>query len=76
MNMKESKETDNIAEIDNIPPEKYEQNVLEEIRDILKKGNSLIVIEELFFINGLIRKYKPKKILEIGVCTGVFQQLF
>ena len=70
MNIIESKETDNKAEIDNIPPEKYEQNVLEEIRDILKKGNSLIVIEELFFINGLIRKYKPKKILEIGVCTG------
>ena len=27
-------------------------------------------IDELYFINGLIRKYKPKKIIEIGVCTG------
>ena len=27
-------------------------------------------INEYYFINGLIRKYKPKKILEIGVCSG------
>ena len=64
------KSNNKITEKDNIPPEKYEQNVLGEIRDILKKGNIYIIIEELFFINGLIRKYKPKKILEIGVCTG------
>ena len=70
INKTEIKESNNIIETDNIPPEKYEQNVLEEIRDILQKGHSYIVIEELFFINGLIRKYKPKKILEIGVCTG------
>ena len=27
-------------------------------------------IDEYYFINGLIRKYKPKKLLEIGVCSG------
>ena len=27
-------------------------------------------INEFYFINGLIRKYRPKKILEIGVCSG------
>ena len=30
----------------------------------------LMVIEDCAFINGLIRKYKPKKLLEIGVCSG------
>ena len=55
INKTEKEETKNIKGIYNIPPEKYEQNILEEIRDILKKGKSLIVIEELFFINGLIR---------------------
>lgn len=27
-------------------------------------------ISQYYFINGLIRLYKPKKLLEIGVCTG------
>ena len=27
-------------------------------------------LDEFAFINGLIRKYKPKKLLEIGVCSG------
>lgn len=27
-------------------------------------------INEYYFINGLIRKYKPKKLLEICVCSG------
>ena len=27
-------------------------------------------IKEYYFINGLIRKHKPKKLLEIGVCSG------
>ena len=70
INKIKNKEASYTTEIDNIPPEKYEKNILEEIRDILNKGHSLIEIEQLFFINGLIRKYKPKKILEIGVCTG------
>ena len=25
---------------------------------------------DYYFINGLIRKYRPKKLLEIGVCSG------
>ena len=27
-------------------------------------------IHEYYFVNGLIRKFKPKKLLEIGVCSG------
>ena len=33
-------------------------------------GHCLMSKEELYFINGLIRKYRPRKILEIGVCSG------
>ena len=29
-----------------------------------------MIIKDYYFINGLIRLYKPKKILEIGVCSG------
>ena len=56
-------------EIDNIPPEKYERNVLDEVKNKID-GKSIIPINQLYFINGLIRKYKPKKIIEIGVCSG------
>ena len=44
INKTEKEETKNITGIYNIPPEKYEQNILEEIRDILKKGKSLRII--------------------------------
>ena len=57
-------------EIYDIPPEQFERHVFLEIKDVLKKKQNIFGVEELFFINGLIRKYKPKKILEIGVCTG------
>lgn len=57
-------------EIYDIPPEQFERHVFLEIKDVLKKNQNIFGVEELFFINGLIRKYKPKKILEIGVCTG------
>ncbi len=30
----------------------------------------MLPVKELYFINGLIRKYRPKKIIEIGVCSG------
>ena len=56
-------------EIDNIQPENYERNILDKIADRLK-GRILIPIRELYFINGLIRKYRPTKLLEIGVCSG------
>ena len=56
-------------EIDEIYPEDYERNILEKIKDKLK-GPMLMGFDEFSFINGLIRKYKPKKLLEIGVCSG------
>lgn len=56
-------------EIDNIPPENYERKILDQIKDRFK-GFYLIPIKQLYFINGLIRKYKPIKLLEIGVCSG------
>ena len=55
-------------ELFDIPPDKIERNVLNEIKDRIQ--GSLISLSELYFINGLIRKYKPKKIIEIGVCSG------
>jgi len=57
-----------IFEID-FQPENYERNILDKIAHRLK-GHILIPINQLYFINGLIRKYKPKKLLEIGVCSG------
>ena len=51
-----------------IHPEQIERNVFNEIKDRIH--GSLISLSELYFINGLIRKFRPKKILEIGVCTG------
>ena len=56
-------------EIYDIPPEKYERSVFLEILDILRKSQILFSFEELFFINGLIRKYRPQNLLEIGECT-------
>ena len=56
-------------EIDNVQPENYERQILDQIKHRLK-GNLLNPIHELYFINGLIRKYRPTKILEIGVCSG------
>ena len=52
-----------IIEKNDIPPEKFERNIFEEIKEKIK-GNTLMVIPELYFISGLIRKYKPKKILK------------
>ena len=59
----------NIKLLNDIPPEKFECNILNEIKERVKH-KSLLSIDELYFINGLIRKYKPIKIIEIGVCTG------
>ena len=58
----------NFKLVNDIPPEKFECIVLDEIKDKIHK--SLLSINELYFVNGLIRKYKPKKIIEIGVCSG------
>ena len=49
-------------------PEDYEQEYLNKIQDKLR-GALLEKIDKRF-INGMIRKYKPKKILEVGVASG------
>lgn len=47
-------------EIDNIPPEKFERNVLDEVKNKID-GKSIIPINQLYFINGLIRNINLKK---------------
>lgn len=50
-------------------PENYQRNILDRIKNRLK-GPIIMELDEFAFINGLIRKFRPKKILEIGVCSG------
>ena len=49
-------------------PEDYEQEYLNKIKN--KLSNALLEKIDMRFINGMIRKYKPKKILEVGVASG------
>jgi len=49
-------------------PEDYDQEYLNKI--INKLQDALLVKIDMKFINGMIRKYKPKKILEVGVAGG------
>jgi len=49
-------------------PEEFEQEYLNKI--ITKLNGALLTKIDMQFINGMIRKYKPKKILEIGVASG------
>ena len=69
------KEFQNITKFDNqvmkkdIPPESFEKDIFDKIKNKLGL-KSVIPVDELYFINGLIRQYHPKKILEIGVCSG------
>ena len=49
-------------------PEDYEQEYLDKINDNLE--NVLLNKVDMRFLNGMIRKYKPKKILEVGVASG------
>ena len=46
----------------------YENNII--TSKIIKYSGWIISIEEAYFINGLIRKLKPKNCLEIGVANG------
>ena len=49
-------------------PENFEQEYLNKIK---KKLNGAILSKiDMQFIIGMIRKYKPKKILEVGVASG------
>lgn len=50
-------------------PEEYERYIFDRIKNRIK-GPLLMGAHEYYFINGLVRKYKPKKLLEIGVCSG------
>ena len=49
-------------------PEDYEQEYLNKIKN--KLDGALLSTIDKKFINGMIRKYKPKKILEVGVASG------
>jgi len=49
-------------------PEDYEQEYLNKIKN--KLDGALLSTIDMRFINGMIRKYKPKKILEVGVASG------
>ena len=49
-------------------PEDYEQEYLDKIKN--KLSGALLSSIDKKFINGMIRKYKPKKILEVGVASG------
>ena len=54
-------------------PQDYEQEYLNKIKN--KLGGALLTITDMRFINGMIRKYKPKKILEVGVASGGSHQM-
>ena len=43
-----------------IPPESFEREILDKIKYKIQ-GKSVIIVQQLYFIDGLIRKYKPKK---------------
>ena len=53
----------------NFPYEQFESEYLRQI-DYKINGISEMTSSERFFLNGMIRKIKPKKILEIGVAGG------
>ena len=55
----------------NIPLDLYETNIFNKIKEKLKKYKcSVMWANQPQFLNGVIRKFKPKKILEIGVLKG------
>lgn len=49
--------------------ESYETNILNQVEEKIKEKSEMHSTEQAF-LNGLIRKYKPKKILELGVSAG------
>ena len=54
--------------ITNFDYENYEKNIITE--EIIQTASWNITNQEAFLINGIIRKHKPKKCLEIGVGKG------
>ena len=56
-------------DLDNL--DTFESNIFDNIKETLKKNEcSLMWKNQKEFLNGLIRKFKPKKILEVGVRFG------
>ncbi|MDR1741394.1 MAG: class I SAM-dependent methyltransferase, partial [Synergistaceae bacterium] len=53
----------------NFVPERYETECLDRI-DGQIAGASMMSRDERLFINGLVRRFKPKKVLEVGVSMG------
>ena len=64
--------TENTYEIEeNIYFDKYETNVYNEINIKLEENKCCqMLVNQREFLNGVVRKFKPKKILEIGVAKG------
>ena len=51
--------------------DKYEVNIYNEIKNNFEKSKcSQMWDNQREFLNGIIRKFKPKKIVEIGVSSG------
>ena len=51
--------------------ENYEANVFAEIKQKIEENNcSQMSMNEREFLNGIVRKFRPKKILELGVNKG------
>ena len=51
--------------------DKYEVNIYENIKEkILSKNSSRMWLNQREFLNGVIRKFRPKKIIELGVAEG------
>lgn len=61
--------SDNIISFDNnFDYINYERDLINE--KMIKNASWIMELDEAAFINGLIRKHKPKNILEIGVARG------
>jgi len=57
--------------LDQIPFEQYDTNIFNNIKDkLINKKCSLMYENQREFLNGIIRKIKPKKILELRVFFG------
>ena len=57
--------------MEHISFDQYETNIFNNIKDKLKYAKCSIMNEnQRVFLNGIIRKSKPKKILELGVFLG------
>ena len=52
---------------DNPQSESFDVEILEEIKYKIE-GLVELILDEQKFLNGIIRKLRPKKIVEIGVC--------